>query len=519
MQCPRCGHANPEDYRFCGNCGRSPTDVSPEPEHDAQRRHEATRYLCAAVHFDSVLARVVVESVLEEPLRAVAQSPAVDLEAVCRHAVAARHRHAMRDGALVGLWVLLLVYGWVGASPEFGLFAGLFILNGMLGGLPLFLLLAWFILFVDGCSMRWGATARALRFGVFRPDRAPVPQTELAARQLSHVTHYAKSNITVYQGYNPFMGHGWSVRGWSFAVDTTRPHRADDPIEPFTAVDMNALLAQRITDLGLPGTEVGNRLFVNGDDIHHDRRFLPDPAGRPVAWVDDSTMAALMRHPENHARPYLTTEIVNWDGEFVWSAFVRVVVSETSMFVEANYCVLPPLRMSYHEIDDLLLRPAFRPVTRVLSKSLRALPRALLGCVPGAVQPLFAGWRFDRKVSAQLRQVREVFTYDHGALISIREAASDLRKRKDELTLGYHRYFQLLDEQMYTKIVEKRIAETLEQFLTEHNIDPAELLKRTEQIFNSNVTIGGNATLINSAIGGTSAVAGASSGRTSRENG
>ncbi|NNH75429.1 hypothetical protein HLB23_37225 [Nocardia uniformis] len=469
------------------------------------------------MHFDRKLARAVVEQVLEEPLRAVVQSPAVDLEAVCRHAVAAQRRHAVRDGALVAAWVIWILYWVVSAYSGFAP-PGLFVFAGMLSGLPLFVLLTWFIVFVDSYLVRWGATARSLRYGVFQPDRAPVPQTDLARRQLTHVTHYAKSNITVYQGYRPFMGHGWSVRGWSFALDITRPHRADEPIEPFTAVDLNERIAQRITDLGLPGTAVGNRMFVSGDDIHHDRRFLPDASGRPVAWVDDTTMAALMLHPENHARPYLTTEIVNWDGEFVWSAFVRAVVSDTSMFVEVNYCVLPPLRMSYHEIDDLLLHPAFRRVLRLMSGSLRALPRAVLFCLPGALRPIFAAWRFDQKVSAQLRRVQEVFTYDHGALISVREAASDLRKNKDIVSLGYHRYFQMLDEQMYTKIVEKRIAETLEQFLTEHNIDPAELLRRTEQIFNSNVTIGGDATLVNSAIGGSSAVAGSSSGRSTPEN-
>ncbi|WP_330256825.1 hypothetical protein OG874_21035 [Nocardia sp. NBC_00565] len=90
-------------------------------------------------------------------------------------------------------------------------------------------------------------------------------------------------------------------------------------------------------------------------------------------------------------------------------------------------------------------------------------------------------------------------------MLSIREAASDLRTDKRGRSLGYHRYFQLLDQEMYTKILEKRVFETLAAFLVEKNIDPDELLRRGEQITNNSVTISGDATLLNSSIGGAAA--------------
>ncbi|MBF6169956.1 zinc ribbon domain-containing protein [Nocardia blacklockiae] len=509
MRCPGCHFENPDGYTYCGGCGRKPDDAGSAQARleESGSNDEATRYLCAAVHFDSTLARIVVENVLEEPRRAVAHSPAVNLDAVCRHAVAARRHHIVRDLALSTLLLGFVLYTLFGPSElSLGFFVVFDLFNAALGGALYLAVLGWCIVFAEGYLARWGPTARGLRQNAFRPADAPAVRAEPARGQLPHVARSASGNVTVYQGYNPFMGHGWSVRGWSFALDVTKPDRDGEPVEPFTVTDLYQRLTKGITDLDIPAVKVYDRLFVNGADAHHDGRFVPDPEGCPVDSVDDATMSALMAHPEDHARPYLTTEIVGWQGEFVWSAFVRLVISDTSLFVEANYCVLPPLREIYHEIDDLLLRPSPKPVLRLMWRSLRALPRLAVRCVPSSLHHVLAPWRFRRKMRRQQDRIEQSFTFDHGAVLSVREAASDLRRHKGELSLGYQRHFQFLDEQMYTKTVEKRVIDTLSGYLAEHNIATAELRRRAEQIVNSNVTIGGDVHLVNSAIGGMSAV-------------
>lgn len=221
--------------------------------------------------------------------------------------------------------------------------------------------------------------------------------------------------------------------------------------------------------------------------------------------MPEATIEAVLVAPEDRARPYLTTEIIGWDGELAWSGFLRLSASSTSLFVESTYCMVPPLRAAYHEIDELLLRPRARQLLRLLWRSLLRLPRVWLRAVPNAVYQLLGDVRRRRKLAGQRNEISQVFTFDHGALLSIREAASDLRTDKRGRSLGYHRYFQLLDQEMYTKILEKRVFETLAAFLVEQNIDPDELLRRGEQITNNSVTISGDATLLNSSIGGATA--------------
>ncbi|MEV2220019.1 hypothetical protein AB0E01_09095 [Nocardia vinacea] len=471
------------------------------------RRDEATRYLCAAVHLDSVLATEVVEKVLEEPLRSVARSPGVDLVAVAKHAVAARTRHLIRDLALFTALVLLIGNQFLGVEPG-GALSYLNVLDpfALLSKPAMFtIVLAWAVVFAEAYAARWGRTAHTLRRGVFRASSAPVPHLAAVRGEIEHVAAYAGGNVTVYHGYQPFLGHGFPLGAWSMALDITKARNVESPIQEFTVTELNERLRKQIAQLDVPNLDVYNRLFVNGNDIHHDRRFLPDALGRPLDRVPESTIEALMLAPEDRARPYLTTEIIGWDGELAWSGFLRLSASSTSLFVESTYCMVPPLHRAYHEVDELLLRPRPRQLLKLLWRSLLRLPRMWLRAVPNVLYQAFADVRRRRKLARQQNEISQVFTFDHGALLSIREAASDLRVDKRGRSIGYHRYFQLLDQEMYTKILEKRVFETLAAFLAEKNIDPDELLRRGEQITNNSVTISGDATLLNSSIGGSTA--------------
>ncbi|MET9491981.1 hypothetical protein [Nocardia sp. NPDC006630] len=440
------------------------------------------------MHLDSRVARTVIESVLEEPRLAVTRSPAVDMVTVCLHAVAASQRQAIRDGLLVGTSVLAM-YG----------------LAQSLQGLQLIvlaLLLAWAIVFAEACIAYWGAIAQSLRQGNFATASPPPAPTDRIKQQIAHVAAHATGNVTVYRGYNPFGGHGWIRGGWSLALDTTKPENPAEPIIPFSAVELNTRLSADLGRLDIPDLTVGNRLLVNGADVHNDRRFVPDPYGAPAPWTDPATLAQLMTHPEDCARPYLTVEIICWEGELVWSAFIRLVRNDDSLFVETNYTVLPPYAPDYYAIDDLLARPTAVQVIRLAARCGRRLPRALLDAVPGVSYQAFGGLRCWRKERRQQRLIRELSRFHHGALVSPRENAANRDARG---AIVYHRYFQSLDEQMVMKIVDKRIFNTLVAFLSEKNIDPAELKRRSEHIINNGVVIGGDLHMANSALGGSSA--------------
>src|SRR4051794_32526436 len=66
---------------------------------------ETTRYLSAATHVDEDFTAHVIETVLDEPHRAVAPCYGVDLAPVARHAISARRRRMTRDVVLLAILI------------------------------------------------------------------------------------------------------------------------------------------------------------------------------------------------------------------------------------------------------------------------------------------------------------------------------------------------------------------------------------------------------------------------------
>jgi hypothetical protein len=529
--CSQCGQRNPEKAGFCGSCGYqivvsvadtrvelqpAPASVvapaiaaAPVPPEERfswgaeEDQDEATRYLCAAVHLDSSLAEELAEKVLEEPLRSVARSPGVDLVAVMKHVLAARSRHLVRDIAVAAALVLLVV-----AFTQFAVYYFLFLI-----------LLAWAAVFTEAYVARWGVTGNTLRRGKFRAADAPEPKRRISREQIGLVASYAAGNVTVYSGYKPFLGNGFTLDAWSLALDVTKPANAATPAEPVLVGELHDKLKDELAKLDFPGLSVHDRLFVNGADIRLDSGLLTGRPERPVAWVADAVIKELMTHSRNRARPYLTVEIVGWGGELVCSMFLRLLVNSTNLFVEASYSLLPPLRWDYHEVDFLRSHPGFWEFVRLAFRSLLRLPGMMFHCLPRVYRQAFAVHRRRVKARSQEREIRRYRIFDHGSLLSIRELAADLRSRvpwsfpslgpvlgpilspvlrtvlrlfmdNNGLRIGYQRYFQVLDKDMYLKAVEKRVFTTIGAFLKAKNVDPDELIRRAETIINSSVHIG-----------------------------
>src|SRR5215470_97797 len=184
MKCTQCGADNSANYRACISCGQalvvaagrtqalqhsagiqmppvigpptssppvrqpslmaSPPPAQPAPAGPAQSGQaqwapaqskpasaarfakNVTRYLCTAAQIDSSFCQRLVRHVIEEPRRAVASSPGVDLETVLRYALSARNRQLIRDALLAlttVLWSVILF------RPGDGEGSGLFLVS------------------------------------------------------------------------------------------------------------------------------------------------------------------------------------------------------------------------------------------------------------------------------------------------------------------------------------------------------------------------------------------------------
>jgi len=454
-------------------------DVSTSAQRADVSTSATTRWLCAAVTLDAGLERRVLDEVLEEQQRAVITTPGVDLVTVLKYALEAHRRRLVRDIVLlVDLCALVIAVA--------------------LRSVPLFLVLlvvAWLTIFIERYAGQHGSVIRGLRPGHFDPQKArSPPRDSFAGRQLQRIAAAGTSgNVTLYSGFEPFRGYGTARSSWSFAVDITRspdsmrgPGRRGQP-KAFSALDVYDRVKAGLRGLDLPGVELTDRLFINGRDIHGDRRFLPQPGGPPVTSVSPELMEEMLAVPEEWARPYLTISMTSWQGDLVMATFIRFLVSGTDLFVEAAHNVVPPVRAEFKAIDErdpeIEAGEFFAMAGGTL---LSTLPR-LLGSVSGIIHEMGANGRRDKK----RRRVEE--TRDYGALVSVRELAADTK---------WQRYFQIFDDERFVKVIEQRIFRTLVEFLKEHNIDTSSLESRAETLINNGVMFGDNANIKESQVGG-----------------
>ncbi|MFE0374432.1 hypothetical protein ACFW1M_02380 [Streptomyces inhibens] len=459
-----------------GSAPRGGPPVPPPPT-----RYDVTRYLCAAMHTDIALARKAVARIMNEPRRAAASSPGVDLGCVLRHALAARSRQEHRDVVLA-----LLLLGVLITLP---LTFGVSLLLGLLA--------AWVIVAAELLSVHYGVVSRQLKRENFDPNHAPRPPNTQDTARLEAIELRDRGNVVVSSRFAPFVGHGDTYSTWSFALNTARPESGKQVI-PFTIHELNEHISARVGALQLPGMNIADVLLVNGADLlfgidgRTRAEVLRNLAGPPGAQVSAALLRELREGGKGRARPYLAIRVTGWSGELVNTLFLRCALlpDREIAFIEGSSCLLAPVRERYRAVDSLLDAPTFRQWCRLVGQAGLRTPILLFSAPFSVAGALFAPLFERRKQRRQERGIRS-HSFNYGPEFSLREAASDRL---------YYRYFQMLDRELYAKTIEHRVLDALVEFMENHNIDSSDLIQRQTTIYNSGLFAGRDISVTRSSI-------------------
>jgi hypothetical protein len=419
---------------------------------------ETTRQLCGAVELNPSFARQVLEVLDDSGCKAIASSPGVDLVPVLGHALATRRRRIVRDVVLLGVFA---VTAFLAAA------------SSALGALGF--ALAFAVTFLT--AWQGYRAVRRLRREAY--DQRAEPSEITQHDQAFALTRAQHGNVSVYSGFSPFVGSGAPVGAWSFALDLTRKSGPGRAVADFELGDLYAAIEAELGDLR--GVEVERRLFVDGRDVRADGRFLRDPASRPHTRVSEDVIAEIREEPATTVRYLTCVRVVDWHGDLVVSAFVRLTRVARTLYVEVTYTLLPPVKESLRGTDALRRDRRLETIGKLL---LRSFATAL---VRMPLSPLLVSGHLLERLQRRgqrkqlRREIERAASYDYGASEGIRELAAE----------GYRRYFQVLDKEMYLKVVERRLLDGLVRFLDAQGVDTSELRKREEAILNQGVIISG----------------------------
>jgi hypothetical protein len=452
---------------------RAPWAVPAVPADPAAgNRSEATRHLCVAMHLDRDLARRAMREVIDGDVRAIAPSLGVDLGLVVRHCLVARHRQRVRDAVLVCVILLLLL----------DLFA--FVVHRQvvpLRYLVATLALGWLAVAVEQLVARHGVVARRLTREEFARQPAPVLDDAEEAR-VRALEELERGNVTPYGGFFPFVGSGREVGGWSFALSVLRGGQdvGGERVEPqpFELAELYEAVRLDIDHLAIDGLAVEDRLYVDGERLAGDRRFLlPGPPPRLRTDVTPERLAEFVRAPERVNRVYRCIRVYGWDGEYVLSVYLNFTRAGPGLFAEARYFLLLPPKPEYVALGAGIVPFSAGAALRTSRRALRATPRTLVTAVRGAATDV-------RVLSGPPSVGADAWSgaANLGATTSLRELAQGV---------SYRRYFQRLDLEMTRKIVERRLLGSIAGFLREHRIDTSELEERQAAILNYGLIVSG----------------------------
>lgn len=343
----------------------------------------------------------------------------------------------------------------------------------------------------------------------FRRNQFHAPTTtdrwlgERLVRSLGHSAHEAElaawgaaggaagavgPEITVYRGYDPFVGAGLGYQPWSlaFPLDPKDPERA---ATPFTLAELHDALQRDLLSLGrsaalspsnrLSGLTAVERVVVPADDLvarvgePEAAAVLPDLRARPNRTLPGEVADRVLAGPLEWMRYFRCFQVQTWDQDLVVSSYLHLGSDERMLYVEWTPCVLLPVKEEYRAIDRMSRTPWW-PVARTLGALVR-LPVTFFGRLRHTATPILP----IRERRGQVRAER------YGALRSLREmgAADDVQD-----------YFQRTDMERYIKLMEARLLRSIGRFLEERGIAVTEFMAQANQVFSKNVHIEGSVT-------------------------
>ena len=427
----------------------------------------SSRYLCAGAHLDRAFTRDVIRKILRQPHRAVGPSSGVDTALVLRHCIAAYRRRLLRDAALVPM---IAAIAW-GANTE----------NVAL--IVVAVVAAWAVVLLEQAVIRFDILAA--RLGPHRPEPWLPTSPRLQAR-LDELAAAECENVVIYNAYEPFVGSGPQVGGWSFVIDLAKGKEelaARCRPEPLDLAEVRARVLDAVHAAGIDGLRADEVIHVSHDRVAELRLRSGTRSGRPIGHLDPAALQHFLDRPSDTCRHFQRFQVTAWGGEIVFTVFLRFVEIRGRLYAEATYTLLSPVAHKWHVVDAIEPAPLPLEILRIMTSSAITTSGALTGAVPRLLSEAWQTW-----VQQPLQRWEADVAEREGG---IRDCATLTTVRQRGASTAYWRHFQRLDQERYVKLLERAVLDTLTAVLDEHGIDTSELVERQTTILNQGVMMTG----------------------------
>ena len=295
-------------------------------------------------------------------------------------------------------------------------------------------------------------------------------------------------NLLIYRGFNPFVGAGAPLGGWSFAVSIDKPKAElgqSKEMIPFSMREIWEAAQTSLENCGFLHARFRNMLVVSGKAIRNKEWILPSIYDMPVDHASAEQLDAFYDSNDPGLRLYKWIGVSDEGRQILFSYFLRLTRSGNQLYVEAVRFLLTPIMQKYRAIDEVAQPGDWGKATLVLTSLVLGPLVAILGVFTGGLTIL--DWLserdlFGRRARKQIKEIERNVRYDFGAGASLREQVS---------SETYDHFFQMLDKERYAKILDKEILASIASFLDAHNIDTSDIKERQTTVLNNGVIVQG----------------------------
>jgi hypothetical protein len=220
--------------------------------------------------------------------------------------------------------------------------------------------------------------------------------------------------------------------------------------------------------------------------------------GRPAQTLNGDMLQSYIPNSDPQIRHYKWIRVHYANDSVILSFFLRFSLRGNNLFTELRIFLLTPPSEAYRELDnrrnvdeeESLIQMIVGWIARIVGMLVLA-PFSLLAAIFLPLELVGRWWQRRQEKRAEEEQEKELVEeieenplYNWGIASSIREVVSSNR---------YDHYFQMVDREMYYKVIERTILDSIVDFLGEHNISTTDLKERRTTILNNGVIVqGGN---------------------------
>lgn len=452
-----------------GHSSTATTAVGLKGLHMSKQTNQSTRLLCASVLLGHGGAREKLLGWLKDPNQAVGLELGVDLRLAAQLARFAEKRNRR------GWWIYFGIFFLSSLACLITPFAGIV---GLVGAGIL-----WFFRNIE----EHDTFAPMFSLQSFNPDEiAKRFPAELEADDLSALP-LPEQNFFVYGGFSPFVGAGFDFGGWSVVIALDKPASSfgsPASLKPFEIRDVYHAIDSGLDSLGVNEVQKTDCFFARGTDVRGSTELLPNIHGRPVRVLDDSVASQYMYADDARIRHYRCYRIIDWGGELALSYYIRCSRRGSTLFVETKRLLLTPINQSLRAVDSMVGMDASEKFSSLLAGF-------IVGPLCVIASPFWAFAEVTRILREKFgigeegnrrKAIEKNPLFNYGAVTSLRQALS---------SGDYGHYFQKMDGDLYNKLFEHEVLDSLVEFLDAHGIDTSDLKERQNTILNNGVIVHG----------------------------